>query len=164
MYRVMLFGSGTLPAITQEVANAILALNMQGDCQFMLGDGRTADQAYNEFLSRAGLTEKSVVYGIQSVRNNKYSHPEQPLQVVYDSENKVVKVVLNGTTVHEEYGVEDLEKFTQSPKWGMILEKALARMCDIAICAWDGKTKNQAAIMDFLSIIGKPCYVYKIEI
>lgn len=165
MYKVMVFGSGSLPDITQDIANAIVSLNSQGDCQFLIGDGKMLDQKINLFMSRAGLTDKTLVIGIDRIRNNNYGHPECVLHAEYDSEAESVSVVdNNGNVVHVEYGVEDMKKFTESDKWGTMALRATADMCDIAICLWDGKTKVQSKLIDYLRIRNKPCYLYTVDI
>lgn len=165
MYRVMLFGSGSLPSITQDVANLILTFGQQNECEFLLGDGMILDQSYNEFLSRAGLTDKVKVYGIGHIRNNKFKHEEVVLKAEYNESDCTVEFIdNNGVKVYRKFITEGLEKFTSSPKWGSMLDRCMAEQCNVAICVWNGKSKAECDIMNYLSIVGKPCYLFTIQI
>lgn len=167
MTKVMLFGSGSIPEITQEIANALMSLYTQagGDIKFMLGDGNGLDQAFNEFLSRAGYTMNTEVFGMDYIRNNKFKHNENVLRGMYNSDEQTVTVIdKDNNIMHVINSVEDLDKFIDTSKWYTALDKSLARTCDIAICVWDGKTKAEKEVMNLLSILDKPCYTYIIEI
>ena len=165
MTKVMLFGSGSLPGITQDIANAIMVLNQQDDCIFMVGDGMVLDQHYNEYLSRAGLTDKTVVYGIGRIRYNKYKHNESVIRVEYNCESKTVYFKdSNNNIMDKRFDIENLEKFTKYSEFASSLDRCMAKECDMAVCLWDGKTKADSNIINLLSILNKPCYVYIVEV
>lgn len=164
MVKVMLFGSGGIPSITQDVANAILSLSSQAECMFMVGDGALLDQSYNEFLSRAGLRDNTIVYGISGIRNNKYKHNKNVIKGEYNTETHEVELKDESGAILHKICIDDPEKLERSPQWGTTLDMCMARQCDLAICVWDGKTKAEQRVMDYLSIANKACYIYLVEV
>lgn len=165
MTKVMFFGSGSLPGITQDIANAIMALNQQDECIFMVGDGMVLDQHYNEYLSRTGLTDNTVVYGIGRIRYNKYKHKESVIKVEYDSDSKTVYFKdVNNNIIDKRFDIDNIERFTNSSDFTISLDRCMAKECDMAVCLWDGKTKADSNIINLLSILNKPCYVYIVEV
>lgn len=164
MYNIMLFGSGSIPELTQEALDMIVKYNTQ-QSRFMLADGSGIDNAFNKWLSALGIRENSVVYGLGYIRKNQYALNSEVISMLYSEKDKTVRYINNdGTVMHEVEDVEDLDKFMVSSRSYTALDRIMAKQCNAAICVWDGKTKAEGEIISYLNILGKPCHVFIVDI
>ena len=165
MSKVMLFGSSSIRELDVNTKSYIRGFMEQG-CEFIVAGGTGIDEAFHMELSRVGAFDNSFVYKIDGKGTNKYRHNERKLETVYNEESKTATILDKNTQqiIDEIYDVESVESLQKNNKYYQAVDRLMARECTVAICVWDGKSKSESSMMDYLSILNKPCYVNIIPI
>lgn len=134
--KVFLFGSmslGVVPQVVERQLNDIIE-QTNGDVEFIVGDAHGMDSAFHLVLSRIGARGKTKVYGVNTIRNNRFD---------------LSTIVVDGGELagREMYELRD---------------KELVKECDFAICVWDGESRGTLSNINSLKARNKPVYVYRI--
>lgn len=163
MAKIMLFGSGGIAGIPQDVMIWLKEYTTQGH-EFIVGDKKGCDSAFHKALSSVGATNVTI-YCMDSPKNNTYEHPAKCFTTYYDESKQEVTIQSNDNTT-EPYIISGVEKEMDIPnnrEWYEFRDKQLIRDCDIAIGIWDGENKTTTHIAQLLGIYNKPCYMFTVQ-
>lgn len=161
MAKIYLFGSASLGSVA-GLENVLLQLYQQGH-EFIVGDGKGADSAFQISLSRIGAADKATVYAMNYAYNNRYKLPEKIFNTMIDTSTKQANIVDKSTNqvVKVIDGIENPEDLDGNQEYIEFKDKFMMDECAIAICAWDGDSKREFRRIQLLGIKNKPCYTYK---
>jgi hypothetical protein len=161
MSKIYLFGSYTLKYIPANIVQWLQSYSDDGH-EFLVSDKKGCDEAFHKELSAVGATDNTKVYCMGEPRNNKFNIETKVFDTLYNEEDALVKICLGEEEVAEIFDVKKEMDIPGNREWMEFLDKKLAADCDMAICLWDGETKNTLRTIQLLGIKNKPCHVIKV--
>lgn len=162
MAKIMLFGSSGLNSVSQNIEEALLSLYNQGH-EFIVGDCKGADAAFQMSLSRIGALERTTVYCMDKSRNNKYGAKEKVFLTAYDENTKIATIYDKDTSeiMLQIENISDVKDILGTREYYEFKDRKMIDECAIGICMWDGNSKGTMHNIQLLGIKDKPCYTYK---
>ena len=165
MQKVMLFGSSDIYEIPEMIENhmreIVNALN--GDVKFLVGDGKSIDSGFHKALSAIGARDKSVIYSIDNVRNNKFELPVRLFKSSYDLEKSELQIAdETGEVIFKDEKVGDIDKATTNPAYRSFTMRKMIDDCDFAICYKLDNPKYLKTYIMSLNARNKYIYMYNI--
>lgn len=163
--KVLLIGSYSIPEMTQEAFNQVVAFRNAG-WDFITKDGNSIYKDFNRVLSTIGVSERSTVYSLGDPLHNNYALPYKTFEAKYSAEEKKCYIIEKDTDniVKEIDGIEDPSKITKNPEYFSFLDRYLVDKCSAAICMWDGKSKQILNTIMKLNILSKPVYSFVLDL
>jgi hypothetical protein len=161
MAKIYLFGSHTIYGIPGEIVEWLREYTRQGH-EFILSDKKGADEAFHRALSSVGAHNVKI-YSLGEVKSNKYDFPVKKFNTFFDEETHKVFVVAEDND-EEQYEVCSVDKemdIAVNKDWRAFRDRQLVKDCDMAICLWDGETKNTLETIKLLNIYDKICHMVK---
>lgn len=161
MGTIYLFGSNTVFGIPAEIVGWLRAYVEQGH-SFILGDKKGVDESFHRALSSVGA-HNVTIYSMGDVKNNKYGFNVKKYNTFFDEEEKKAYIVADDNE-EETFEINNIAQEIDIPvnrNWREFKERQMVKDCDMAICIWDGETKNTLETVKLLGIYDKPCHMVK---
>lgn len=166
MAKIMLFGSATITGVPQNIVDWLYQYTQQGH-EFIVGDTKGADTAFHKALSSVGAVDRTTIYSMGDPRNNVYGMKTRIFDTYYDETNKMVTVTLREKEKEPNFQdiiIEDVKQeidIANNRQWYELRDRQMINDCDMAICLWDGETKNTFNNIQLLGIKNKMCHTIK---
>ena len=162
----MIFGSYNVPGLPQDIVGWLLQYKEQGH-EFIVGDNKGFECSVHKTLSSIGAIDQSTIYCMGEPKNNSYGIKAKIFDTFFDEDSKSVLISARDKSsedTSEDFvinGVEKEEDIIYNRDWYEFRDRQMIEDCAMAICLWDGETKNTFNNIQLLGIKNKPCHVIK---
>lgn len=162
--KVAIIGQADGAVVSQRLCDTIASWIAQtaGNIEFYILDGRGFYAQLEQLLSSLGMKDKTVIIGVNDIKNNRFGMKEIVYKLVYEPDNK--KAYISDENGEPEIcwdNVEDINTVLNSSNYYKFKYKKLCRKVDTALVAWDGKNSTINNAITMLKVLNKPVYIFE---
>ena len=173
MAKILLLGAPGIVGVPNEVLGWISAYAQQGH-EFIMGDTKTGDARMYKAISSLGLTDRTTIYTMNSVIENKYDLKVRQFDTLYDADLKKVYIIEHTSTDSTNNDnnvlleIDNIEKemdIEHNSEWYSFRDKRLMEECALAILILNKDeplVKRVQSLIMSMNIRNKPCYTFQI--
>lgn len=163
--RVAIFGQGNTSVVPADMLNTMRAWIQQtnGNIEFLVPDGLRFDASVHHLLSGLGMKDKTIIFGIDRVRTNKFNMREKVYKLEYIPDEQRAYILKDDGTVGVEWkDLEDVRSIFDDRKYYTFKDSQICHFADAALIAWDGSNKTVSNLITMLKVQNKPVYIFNI--
>lgn len=134
MANIGLFAETGIVAIPYNVGEWLGSYVQQGHT-LIVGDTTGGDNKFHEAISRVGGNNNTIIYCMDSARNNAFDFKVKSFKTSFDEEQKAITIYCDDDSIEPQTfgGVNKVEEIAQNSNWYQFRDKQIVRDSDMII-------------------------------
>ena len=134
MANIGLFAETGIVAIPYNVGEWLSSYVQQGH-KLLVGDTTGGDSKFHEAISRIGGNDSTIIYCMDSARNNAFGFKTKSFKTAFDEEQKAITIYCEDNSIEPQTfgGVNKVEEIAQNSNWYQFRDRQIVRDSDMII-------------------------------